>query len=196
MAIAGGGRFFLPESERFLSISVGTGTCMVMVDHGHYRHLGGTGIGGGTLEGLSRLCLGLTPNHRFTDLFDLARQGRLEEVDITVMDVVGSGIGIVPPDASASHLAKLSPTTRPESVALGLINLVATEIANLAAFCTRNYSISQVVFIGSLIQNSFFTSILKSRLGIINPGCVPFFPSDPALGNALGAVYSEGLIQD
>ncbi len=196
MAIAGGGRFFLPEAERFLSVSVGTGTCMVLVDHGHYRHMGGTGIGGGTLEGLSRLCLRLAPNHSFNDLFDLARLGRLEEVDITVKDVVGSGIGIVPPDASASHLAKLSRTSRPESIALGLINMVATEIANLVAFCTRNYSITQVVFMGSLIQDSFFTSILKNRLGIINPDCVPFFPAAPALGNALGAVYSDGLIQN
>lgn len=192
-AIAGGGRYFMPEEDRFIAISVGTGTCIVHYDSGRYTHLGGSGIGGGTLQGLSRFCIEALNNQPLSDVFELAQSGQTQEVDITVEDIIGGGIGIVPPDATASHLAKLNRQNRPESVAAGLINMVATEIANLAAFCARSQQTPNIIFLGYLIQHPYFASILGNRIGIINPECRLTFPPQSAFGNALGAVYSAGL---
>lgn len=43
--------------DRLMVVSMGTGTSFVKVEHEKIRHVGGIGIGGGTLMGLSRLLL-------------------------------------------------------------------------------------------------------------------------------------------
>ena len=43
--------------NRMIVVSMGTGTSLVSYDKGEIRHIGGIGIGGGTLNGLSRLLL-------------------------------------------------------------------------------------------------------------------------------------------
>ncbi|WP_337480368.1 BadF/BadG/BcrA/BcrD ATPase family protein, partial [Prevotella sp.] len=43
--------------DRMLVVSLGTGTSIVKCDGDDIKHIGGIGIGGGTLQGLSRLLL-------------------------------------------------------------------------------------------------------------------------------------------
>lgn len=43
--------------DKLIAVSMGTGTSFIKVDGDSMQHLGGTGIGGGTLQGLSRLML-------------------------------------------------------------------------------------------------------------------------------------------
>ena len=45
--------------DRAVVVSMGTGTAYVMADKGRVSHLGGTGVGGGTLLGLSGLTLNI-----------------------------------------------------------------------------------------------------------------------------------------
>ena len=44
--------------DRMIVVSMGTGTTLVKYDNGAVHHIGGIGVGGGTLAGLSRLLLG------------------------------------------------------------------------------------------------------------------------------------------
>ena len=43
--------------DRLIAVSMGTGTSFIQIEGDAIKHLGGTGIGGGTLQGLSRLML-------------------------------------------------------------------------------------------------------------------------------------------
>ena len=43
--------------DRMIVVSMGTGTSLVQCDHEGIRHIGGIGLGGGTLAGLSRVIL-------------------------------------------------------------------------------------------------------------------------------------------
>ena len=43
--------------DRMIVVSMGTGTSLVKCDGEDIRHIGGIGIGGGTLQGLSRIML-------------------------------------------------------------------------------------------------------------------------------------------
>ena len=43
--------------NRLIAVSMGTGTSFIQIEGDAIKHLGGTGIGGGTLQGLSRLML-------------------------------------------------------------------------------------------------------------------------------------------
>lgn len=45
------------QLSKMIVVSMGTGTSIVQCDGDHIKHIGGIGIGGGTLSGLSRLLL-------------------------------------------------------------------------------------------------------------------------------------------
>ena len=48
------------QLSKMIVVSMGTGTSIVQCDGDHIKHIGGIGIGGGTLSGLSRLLLAPT----------------------------------------------------------------------------------------------------------------------------------------
>ena len=50
----GRGGLYLSELNEAIIVSMGTGTAIVHADGKNYTHLGGTGIGGGTLIGLAK----------------------------------------------------------------------------------------------------------------------------------------------
>jgi len=114
-------------------------------------------------------------------------------VDITVGEIIGSGIGIVPAHATASHLGQLTAKSATEDIAWGLVNLVATEITNLAVFCAKSQSFNHIVFIGYPIQHPLVSSIIIERLKMVAPEIVPIFPNRPVFGSALGAVHFRQL---
>ncbi|RLG49562.1 MAG: pantothenate kinase, partial [Thermoproteota archaeon] len=95
-AIGLGGLALSGLSEAVVS-SIGTGTAIVSVrkegNNVTTRHLGGTGVGGGTLVGLSKLLLNRSSIEGF---FELARKGNFRNVDLTIMDIVGGPIGRLP----------------------------------------------------------------------------------------------------
>ena len=56
------GGLYLSGLEKALIASLGTGTALVFAESGtEPKYLGGTGVGGGTLVGLSKRCLTWTP---------------------------------------------------------------------------------------------------------------------------------------
>ena len=74
----GRGGAFLANMSKAIVVSMGTGTAIVVVDGEKITHWGGTGIGGGTLVGLSKYILGVT------DVFlvsQKATQCRLDRID-------------------------------------------------------------------------------------------------------------------
>ena len=53
----GQGARFESGLDNFIVVSMGTGTSLVLCEGDNIRHIGGIGIGGGTLSGLSRIFL-------------------------------------------------------------------------------------------------------------------------------------------
>ena len=76
-----GGRY-LCDFDRAIIASLGTGTALVYSEKGKSPvYLGGTGVGGGTLVGLSKKLLGMdTVDH----IDDLAKGGNIRNVDIKI----------------------------------------------------------------------------------------------------------------
>ena len=117
----GRGGTFLAEADQAIVISMGTGTAIVVVDGASFAHWGGTGVGGGTLVGLSKLLLGITD---VALLSQKARHGRLERVDLTVGDIASGEIPGLSPQVTASNFGKCRDDATDEDVALALLNLV------------------------------------------------------------------------
>ncbi|MFH1848939.1 MAG: Fumble domain-containing protein [archaeon] len=123
-------------------VSAGTGTCIVDPPA---RHLGGTGVGGGTLLGLSRLILNTGD---IAEIGRLAEKGNPDKVDLSVSDIIGSGIGAVPGEATASNFGKLASSSR-EDLAAAILKLVAETVSMMAVLAARGAAKANVVLIGT-----------------------------------------------
>ena len=73
-----------------LVANMGTGTSFTLYSDEGYRHLNGTGIGGGVLLGLSQRMLGISNPD---ELEALATLGDLSAVNIVIDDIYPQGLG-------------------------------------------------------------------------------------------------------
>ena len=171
----------LTEIERCVVASIGTGTAIVYVDKKKCFHLGGTGIGGGTLVGLGRKLLRLEEAERIADL---AEMGNLGAVNITVGDVYGHGIGIVPADATAANFAKRGKAKK-EDVARGIISLVGETAGVLACFAAREKGVENIVFVGRVPTMPVMQDVLERTASMF--GFKAVFPDEARFSTAFGA---------
>ncbi|NLU52800.1 MAG: type II pantothenate kinase [Clostridiaceae bacterium] len=158
----GYGGLFLSGLEKAVIVSMGTGTAFVMAEKGRAMHLGGTGIGGGTLLGLSSLTLNI---RNFNDIVETARDGDLKNVDLSIGDITRDEIVGLPPDTTASNFGKVIDLASKADVALGIINLVFQCIGVMAVFASRNEKVEDVVLTGNLTMvpqaKAVFDSLTK-----------------------------------
>ncbi len=143
----GMGGLKLGGMERAIIVSMGTGTAFVKVEMGTAYHLGGTGVGGGTLLGLSNRMLNV---RNFDDLVEMARGGNLNNVDLTIGDITSERLVGLPPDTTASNFGKISDLADRPDIALGIINLVFQTIGMIAVFAARADGMTDVVLTGNL----------------------------------------------
>jgi type II pantothenate kinase len=150
----GRGGLSLASEARALVVSCGTGTAMVLADApaGIYRHVSGTAVGGGTLIGLAHALL---DERDTTRLAELAADGDASGVDTTLGEVLGGGVGNLPPEATAVNFGRLAHLANPPAasdVAAGLMTMVAQVIALIAINSARAHHLERVVAIGRLPQ--------------------------------------------
>jgi type II pantothenate kinase len=145
----GRGGLALAGLQEALVVSAGTGTAMVAARESEMQHFTGSAVGGGTLLGLSRLLLGTTDP---LEVARLAAQGDSGRVDSTLLDVIGGGIGHLPPDATAVNLGRLLKGSEPsrEDLAAGLVTMVGQVIAVVAINALKAAELRQVVIVGHL----------------------------------------------
>ncbi len=98
------GGLALSKKEEGLIVSMGTGTAFVRAGKDGIRHIGGSGVGGGTVLGLcSKLC-----NARsFETVVDMAHRGDLKKVDLNISDICSGDIATLSPEVTASNFGNL-----------------------------------------------------------------------------------------
>jgi type II pantothenate kinase len=143
----GMGGLFLSKLSNAVIVSMGTGTAFVKAESGKATHLGGTGIGGGTLLGLSNRMLNI---RHFDDLVAMALEGDLTNVDLSIRDISSDLITGLPPETTASNFGKISDLASKPDIALGIINLVFQTIGVLSIFAARTAGTSDIVLTGNL----------------------------------------------
>lgn len=154
----GRGGLGLTGLDRALIVSCGTGTAIVTADRtvdgvagaGRYHHVTGTAVGGGTLLGLAHAMIGVSDPER---LAELAASGQASAVDTTLAEVLGGGLGQLPPEATAVNLGRLADLQQPPEpadLAAALVTMVAQVISLLAINAARAHGFSRIVLIGRL----------------------------------------------
>jgi type II pantothenate kinase len=146
MAIGMGG-LFLSDLKKAIIVSMGTGTALVKAENNTAVHLGGTGVGGGTLLGLSNRMLNV---RHFDELIETAKDGDLSHVDLTISDISKEVMETLPSETTASNFGKISDLVTNSDLAMGIINLVFQTIGMVAVFNTRIDNIKDVILTGNL----------------------------------------------
>jgi type II pantothenate kinase len=166
MAIGLGG-LFLSNLNEAIIVSMGTGTALVKAENNTAVHLGGTGVGGGTLLGLSSRMLNV---RHFEELIEAANGGDLSHVDLTIGDISKEAMETLPSETTASNFGKISDLVTNSDLAMGIINLVFQTIGMIAVFNTRIDSIKDVVLTGNLTNVPQSENIFKqlSKLYDVN----------------------------
>ena len=178
------GAVFLSGKKRFLTANVGTGTPLVFVDGEKHEHLGGTGLGGGTLEGLAKLLL----KEKVENIEALARRGK-NSLDLTVGDILGAeGIGMIPSSATASNFGKATRASKPkrEDVARSVLFMVAESIGVAASLAAGKADCGEIVFTGRTVaMNGLFRQRLAETARMF--GKKALFPPRAEYCTAIGA---------
>lgn len=188
------GGLHLSALKRAIIISMGTGTALVKAEDSgdgerpaRIEHIGGTGMGGGAILGLSSRML----NVRDIDIvIELAKTGDLARVDLMVGDITRDDLPGLPPDTTAANFGKISDVAAPGDIALGILNLVLQNIGMSAVFALKNSGVSDVVLIGNL-SNIPQCKEIFGRLERLF-GISFMIPDDSVFGTAFGAALAYG----
>ncbi len=133
--------------DHTIVVSMGTGTSFVMCNGNEMRHIGGIGIGGGTLAGLSRMLLNTSD---IKAVSALAMQGDISKMNLRIGDISAEPLPGLPMEATASILAKAQSDAAKEDIAAGIISMVLQTIGSAAWLSSRGSDIRDFVLIGNL----------------------------------------------
>jgi type II pantothenate kinase len=145
----GKGGSFLSGIDNSLVVSMGTGTAIVHVmQDGSYEYIGGTGVGGGTLVGLSKLMLGA---EGVAEIEAMADGGNLDKIDLKIKHLVkGDALSGLSRDLTASNFANVSLGATKDDIALGIMNLVFETVGMVSIFAARSRGVCDIVLTGNV----------------------------------------------
>jgi type II pantothenate kinase len=168
---------------------MGTGTALVRASGESIAHIGGTGIGGGTILGLSNRMLNIRDIQL---IIKAAEEGDLSRVDLMVGDITQDILPNLPPDTTASNFGKISDVATNGDIALGIINLVLQTIGMTAVFAIRGSHLREVVLIGNLTTMPQCADIFRGLTRVFSVDFI--IPKNAEYGTAVGAalVFAKG----
>ena len=144
------GAHFGSKLEKLIVVSMGTGTTLIQVEGDKIRYLGGLGMGGGTLMGLSSLLLKTT---NIDTIQELAERGNVKNVNLQIEDICKNDLEGLPLYATASLFGKVANSHAcDEDIAIGIYYLVIQTIGCAAVLSALNSGIKDIVPIGNLAQ--------------------------------------------
>ena len=176
------GAMFLSGKDHIIIANIGTGTAIIEAQKDKIIHLGGSGVGGGTILGLAKKILSLSD---FKDVMVLAESGCLDPVDLLLEDIMARDFSFLDKKSTASNFGKMLDTARHEDIALGIINMVYQVIGMLSVFAARSRNINRVIVTGSGSHNPLGQKVLEE---ITRMHTVEFdYPNDAEYTTAVGA---------
>ncbi len=176
----------LSNENPTIIVSAGSGTACILAQDGNYMHCSGTGVGGGTVLGLSKLLLNTTHPD---EIAELAKAGNESGVDLILEDVVSGPIGELPSDTTAVNFGKISKIDSEiskQDIAAGIINLVGQTAARIATSVATTFNAKEIVVVGRSPSFNGLKNSLEQAASIM--GFSPHFPENGEYASALGAL--------
>ncbi len=183
----GRGGLYLSGLSEAIVVSLGTGTAVVHAKaSGEIEYLGGTGVGGGTLVGLSRLLLKMDSVDHISAL---AEEGDLSRIDLRISDLTSEASrGEMIPEMTASNFGKISDIATRGDIALGVLNMVFETVGMVAYFAAKSRGLSDIVLTGNLTNIPYSRSIFEKLSEMFNVNFL--IPERAQFGTVIGTALS------
>ena len=177
------GGLYLSGLDEAIIVSMGTGTAIVHAKQDEngktsIHYLGGTGVGGGTLLGLTKKMLGVDT---IAHIEQLCEGGDISNQH----DQFPLGANL-----TAANFGKLSDMATSEDIALGLCNMVAETIAMMAVFAARGHGIKNIVLTGNLTNIAPIRKVFEDLGDSFGVNFI--IPQNAQFGTVIGAALYEG----
>src|SRR5699024_7830999 len=104
--------------------------------------LGGSGVGGGTLAGLSSLLCGA---RQFEQIQKLSNSGDISKIDLNVGDITRQEYATLPLDITAANFGNVSDDASHSDLATGIVNMIFQSIGTTAVMACRAQKCDTVV---------------------------------------------------
>ena len=182
----GKGALYLSGLDEALAVSLGTGTALVHAKVGEkMNYLGGTGVGGGTLVGLSRLLLRA---ESMEHIIEYAEGGDLDNVDLKIKHMTESGsLSLLSSELTASNFGNVSDLATKSDIALGIMNMVFETVGMVSVFASRQVKCENIVLMGNLTQIGFCEKKFKELNAMKDNFGVNFIiPKNSQFGTVIG----------
>jgi len=163
-------------------VSIGTGTAIVHFSEQGARHVGGTGIGGGTIKGLSSIICGLDDP---VQIEAQALKGDPSKINLTISDLGYEGLSFLGSDMTASNFAEVK-SNKPEDMAAGILRLVGETVGIIASMCAREFKCPDRVVVVGKVANSQFIRHTIDLVGTLYQTRFTF-PQNPGYATVYGA---------
>ncbi len=182
----GQGGLFLTGLKQAIIVSMGTGTAFVKAHGNCIKHLGGTGVGGGTIAGLSKNMANLS---NMDNIIDAATHGKLENIDLSVGDISSDNyIGKLPGSITASNFGKMNDQAGKNDICKGILNMVFQVVGMMGIFAARSEKDRDIVLSGKMIDIPQARQTFNVLAGLYD--VVFHFPPHAAYCTAIGAGIS------
>lgn len=184
------GGLYLSGLDEAIVVSMGTGTALIHSKKAdgatQIKYLGGTGVGGGTLLGLTQKLTGVnTVEH----IEAMCAEGDIAKIDLRIGDISKNRTyENMKDNLTVSNFGKVSDIATPEDLALGVANMVAETIAMVAVFAARGCGVKDVVLTGNL---STIAPIRKTFEGLDQFGVNFIIPENAQFGTVIGAALHD-----
>ena len=185
------GARFESKLDHIIVVSMGTGTSLVLCNGSDIHHIGGISIGGGTLQGLSRIMLQTSDIRQVSEL---AKHGDISHVSLMIGDISAHPLPGLPMNVTASLFANAQTDASKEDIAVGLIHTVLQSVGSAAVLSALNTDIKNFVLIGnlSLLPQCKDVFPMMEQLYNVRFHIPKYSEFCTAIGAALDHIYKKG----
>ena len=178
------------QIESSIITNIGTGTSIHHMDGNSHVRVGGTGVGGGTLIGLSTLMTNVTD---FKEITTLAAMGNRENIDLLVRDIYQGMDTPIDGNLTASNFGKVGitkDTNHSHADKLATVQgLVGEVITTLSIQLAEMYKAEHIVYIGTtLTENEHMKEVIAHYTYLKKH--TPVFLKDCGFSGAVGALLN------
>ena len=149
---------YLSKKDNVFVVSIGTGTAIIEVNGNEIKHLGGTGVGAGTLF---NLCNRYLEVKSYDELVSLAEKGDISKIDLRIGDVTDKEIKTLPKDLTLANFGKFELDSSREDKVLGFVNMVFEVIGMMVAFAAVKSDCKDAILIGNIVAIPGVKEILR-----------------------------------
>ncbi|WP_185819879.1 type II pantothenate kinase [Salibacterium salarium] len=179
--------------SRFMVTNVGTGTSIHYVQQDAYERIGGSGMGGGTLLGLSYL---LTGEDHYDKILELGKNGQGEGLNVTVADIYSHETPPISGDLTASNFGNAAnrkeQSFSKEDYIAAIVRMIGETITTMSVQAAERLKTDAIIYIGSTFSgHDTLKDIIKGYTKL--RGKQAFFLEYGEYSGAIGALLNNGL---